>query len=99
MEGAEYFVMKDFPFAGYTIQVLTIERPKQELVDLLYEKGYRYLAANNEYGMETLWVHSSVESNFDTSIIETEKWIRGTTKYLQVGASSADKPTVIWKDT
>eukprot|EP00957_Ditylum_brightwellii_P204061 15337436-Ditylum_brightwellii.AAC.1 len=37
VEGAEYFVMKDFPFNAYKIKILTVERPKQELVDLFYE--------------------------------------------------------------
>jgi len=96
IEGAEYFVMKNFPFGQYKIEVMTVERPKQSLVDLFYEKGYQYLAANNEYGMETLWVHNSVAPQLDMSIIQKEKWITGTTKYLRVEQDSSKKPTVIY---
>lgn len=97
VEGAEYFVMKNFPFDRYMVQLLTIERPKQELIDLLYEHGYEYLAANNEYGMETLWAHKSMMAKMDVTVIEEEKWLyKETTKYLQIDGST--KPIVIWKD-
>jgi len=33
--------------------VMTVERPSQDLVDLLCSKGYLYLAGNNEDGQET----------------------------------------------
>jgi len=98
IEGAEYFVMKDFPFDQYKIEVLTIERPKQILVDLLYDKGYQYIAASNAWGMETLWVHSSAVPQLDMSIFTQVLWTKGTTKYLQVDKDSSKTPTVIWVD-
>ena len=50
VEGAEYFVIKDFPFDRYTIKTMTIERPKQELVDLFYTNGYCYYLADQPVG-------------------------------------------------
>jgi hypothetical protein len=96
VEGAEYYVMKDFPFDRYTMKVMTIERPKQELVDLLYEKGYIYMAANNEWGMETLFVHTSmlVEGRLELSAISELNWITGDTKYMKVGKGETKPPTV-----
>lgn len=97
VEGAEYFIMKNFPFDRYTVKLFTIERPKQELIDLLYNYGYEYLAANNEYGMETLWAHESIMTKMNVTVIEEEKWLYNiTTKYLQIDGSK--KPTVIWKE-
>ena len=97
VEGAEYFIMKNFPFDRYTVKLFTIERPKQELIDLLYNHGYEYLAANNEYGMETLWAHESIMTKMNITVIEEEKWLFNiTTKYLQIDGSK--KPTVIWKE-
>ena len=54
---------------------MTIERPRQELVDLLTERGYVYLAANNEEGMETAWVHSSFQEDVDTAAVQEVGWI------------------------
>ncbi|KAL7524816.1 hypothetical protein ACHAWF_001099 [Thalassiosira exigua] len=109
VEGAEYYVMEYFPFERYTINFLTIERPKQELIDLLYYHGYQYLGSNNEYGMETLWVHGSVigakTSDFHVkvqTILSKEGWnFKESTKWLefpQDDKAEVQKPRVIWKD-
>jgi len=114
VEGAEYFVMQYFPFKQYTIHFLTVERPKQELIDLLYDHGYQYLGSNNEWGMETLWVNESIvaafakKSDFDAkvqSILTKEGWnFMETTKYLKVpedrlgSGNDGVRPQVIWKD-
>jgi hypothetical protein len=95
IEGAEYFVMKDFPFTTYRFKIMTIERPSQELVNLLYSNQYVYLAANNEYGMETLWVHRDHLSELDTTAIEAVKWRTVSTRWIEVGTSPAEKPRVI----
>jgi len=107
VEGAEYFVMQYFPFQQYTIHFLTVERPKQELIDLLYDHGYQYVGSNNEYGMETLWVNESIvaafakKSDFEAkvqSILTKEEWnFMETTKYLEV-PNDGSRPRVIWKD-
>jgi hypothetical protein len=40
VEGAAYFVIKGFTWNKYEIRIMTVERPKQVLVDLLYEHNY-----------------------------------------------------------
>ena len=58
VEGAEYLVMSSFPFEEYTIRLLTIERPSQELSSLLEAHGYLMLKKLVWWG-ETLWAHKS----------------------------------------
>jgi hypothetical protein len=70
VEGAEYLVMKDFPFDQYSMKILTIERPKQELVDLLYQHGYVYLAAFNQFGDETLWALKSEVNQLNLTVVD-----------------------------
>jgi hypothetical protein len=58
IEGAEYLVMKNFPFDEYSIKVLTVERPNKELKLLLESNGYIMVKSLAWWG-ETLWVHTS----------------------------------------
>jgi hypothetical protein len=67
VEGAEYFVMQDFPFEQYTMCLLTIERPRRLLRELLESRGYRLLKIISKWG-ETLWVHESMASSLDESV-------------------------------
>lgn len=92
VEGAEYYVMKDFPFDRYTISILSIERPRQELVDLLYANKYRYLAGNNAWGEETFWAHASIQSSLNMTALSS--WVFGDTKWLVVGnkTDALDQP-------
>ena len=58
VEGAEQYIMRDFPFDKYKFLAMTIERPKGELRTLLEANGYKHL-----YDFprgDTLWAHSSV---------------------------------------
>ena len=64
VEGAESLIMKDFPFEKYTIKILTVERPKEDLQALLREKGYEFIKTIS-YFQETLWVHSSFKDELD----------------------------------
>jgi hypothetical protein len=82
VEGSEFLVMEAFPFEKYTFKVMTIERPRQQLVDLLTQKGYVYVAANNEEGMETCWVHKSVQNEVNLDAIKKTKWVVGDTKWI-----------------
>ena len=50
--------MQYFPFAEYTIKIITIERPSQELKNLLEKNGYLFLKDLAWWG-ETLWTHKS----------------------------------------
>ena len=58
VEGAEFLIMKDFPFHSYHIKIMTVERPSKELRRLLEEKGYVFLKDLSWWG-ETLWAHQS----------------------------------------
>jgi hypothetical protein len=57
VEGAELFIMKDFPFSEYKFKVLTIERPKDQLLALLQRHGYQKLL-DFKRG-DTMWAHKS----------------------------------------
>uniref|UniRef100_A0A7S4UXM7 Methyltransferase FkbM domain-containing protein n=1 Tax=Ditylum brightwellii TaxID=49249 RepID=A0A7S4UXM7_9STRA len=59
VEGAEYLVMKDFPFDEYRINLLTVERPDDQLKELFQKNGYVYLKQLVWWG-ETLWAHESL---------------------------------------
>ncbi|CAB9522047.1 Methyltransferase FkbM [Seminavis robusta] len=59
VEGAEEFIMKDFPFhQPYTFRVISIERPKSLLMKKLEDAGYKQVL-DFKRG-DTLWAHSSV---------------------------------------
>jgi hypothetical protein len=58
VEGAEYLIMKDFPFDKYFIKVMTVERPGKDLRKLLESQGYVFLKDLAWWG-ETLWAHKS----------------------------------------
>ena len=58
VEGAEYLVMNSFPFDEYTIRLVTIERPSEELITLLEAHDYIFLTKLVFWG-ETLWAHKS----------------------------------------
>jgi hypothetical protein len=58
VEGAEYLIMKDFPFDQYHIKIMTVERPSKQLRRLLEEQGYVFLKDLAWWG-ETLWAHHS----------------------------------------
>jgi len=64
VEGAETFVMQKFPWDKYKIRYMTIERPKNDLVTLLNEKGYLKLEKIASWG-ETLWVYESLVWSID----------------------------------
>lgn len=58
VEGAEEFIMKEFPFDKYQFLVMTIERPSESLQGLLDKHGYKK-AIDIKMG-DTLWVHHSI---------------------------------------
>lgn len=55
VEGGEFPALEHFNFAHYTIKVITIERPKVELHNLLSSMGY-FFVRGWEYG-ESGYVH------------------------------------------
>lgn len=56
--------MSAFPYDQYTIRVLTVERPKPRLKELLVSKGYIFLRPIANWG-EELWVHHSFLLSMD----------------------------------
>ena len=70
VEGAEGFIMENFPLSEYNVSVLTCERPKDPLKALLVKKGYKQFKDLGDFG-ETLWAHESVMDTLDLSAIET----------------------------
>jgi hypothetical protein len=61
VEGAELFILQNFPFNNYVFRIISVERPKEELHSLLKSKGYLYLRDHGGYG-DKMYVH---ESNSD----------------------------------
>lgn len=60
VEGAEWFVMKNFSFDNYRIQIITGERLNAELRSYLEANRYELLANLTLWG-ESLWVHRSAD--------------------------------------
>jgi len=74
VEGAESFVMSNFPWSLYKIRFITIERPKDDLEAMLNENGYRKLANIASWG-ETIWFHESLVSlSIDEARAIINKW-------------------------
>jgi hypothetical protein len=96
VEGSEFLVMEAFPFDKYTFMVMTIERPRQNLVDLLIQNDYVYLAANNAEGEETSWVHKSFQDAINHDAIKEVGWVTGDTKWLTL-SKDGKPPHVISK--
>ena len=58
IEGAEEWVFDTFPWNEYTILCLTVERPKEKLINSLKTNGYVYVCNHGDFG-DQLWLHSS----------------------------------------
>jgi len=59
VEGAESLIMTDFPWQDYQCRFFTIERPKDDLKQMLAEHGYEYVQDLVRWG-ETLWIHKNL---------------------------------------
>eukprot|EP00536_Pseudo-nitzschia_multiseries_P007314 jgi/Psemu1/195396/e_gw1.171.5.1 len=69
IEGAEEFIMEDFPFTEYLIRILTIERPTNTLRTYLESHGYKQILRLSFWG-ETLWIHGSFEAEMDMTHLQ-----------------------------
>jgi hypothetical protein len=56
VEGAETIVMDKFPWNDYKFRFITIERPKDDLKQMLAANGYQHVTDITPWG-ETLWFH------------------------------------------
>lgn len=66
VEGAESLVMRNFPFHEYSFSFATIERPKEDLKQILAQNNYTFVAKLSSWG-ETLWMHRSFPLSVDTA--------------------------------
>ena len=71
VEGAELLVMQNFPFGSYRIKIMTVERPKNDLKQLLEAHGFQMMAEISEFG-ETLWIHKNFLSSLDLGVLAPE---------------------------
>ena len=69
VEGAEEFIMKDFPMRDYKVSLMTVERPKEPLRALLEQNGYKYIKRLSSWG-ESLWAHESIMDSLDLSDLD-----------------------------
>ena len=69
IEGAEFFVLETFPFHRYKFHLMTVERPKPNLVQLLTKHGYQQLCKISTFG-ETLWAHEESKPLLDLSVLD-----------------------------
>ena len=69
VEGAEEFIMTDFPFKDYRIRIMTVERPKEKLRKLLESHGYVDILRLSRWG-ESLWIHECFKEIMDMTQLE-----------------------------
>lgn len=69
VEGAEEYIMKNFPFDKYRISIMTTERPSDQLRELFNLKGFRKLVRMTRWG-EIMWAHESVWNSLDMSVLD-----------------------------
>lgn len=69
VEGAEEFIMKNFPFDRYHISIMTTERPSNSLQELFTQKGFQKLVRLTRWG-EIMWAHESILDSLDMTILD-----------------------------
>lgn len=69
VEGAEEFIMKNFPLNDYTISMMTVERPRDSLRSLFDKNGFKFVKRLSSWG-ETVWAHESIMDTLDLSRLE-----------------------------
>jgi hypothetical protein len=69
VEGAEAYIMKNFPLSSYRIKIMTVERPDNELLLHLLANGFKLMGDISHFG-ETLWIHNDFVSGLDLSILD-----------------------------
>ena len=57
VEGSETRILRDFPFEEYTFLAMAIERPTEELNQILFANGYVFVKNQT---MDTFYVHESI---------------------------------------
>jgi len=69
VEGAESFIMMNFPLDRYKIKVITAERLKGPIRAYLKQHGYEFIQRLTRWG-DSLWVHESIKSSLDMTALD-----------------------------
>jgi Methyltransferase FkbM domain len=69
VEGAETFIMQNFPLDLYRIKIITAERLRGPIRQFLKDHGYEFITRITKWG-ESLWVHSSYRDELDWSVLD-----------------------------
>ena len=69
VEGAETYIMKNFPLSSYQIKIMTVERPDKELQQHLEANGFKLMGDISHFG-ETLWIHNDFIGGLDLSMLD-----------------------------
>jgi hypothetical protein len=69
VEGAESLIMKHFPFHEYSFDVMTVERPNDELKGIFARHGYE-LVGTISFFDETLWVRTAAKNSLNMASIK-----------------------------
>ena len=69
VEGAENFIMMNFPFDEYRVKVITAERLKGPIRGYLKSQGYEFVQKLTRWG-ESLWVATWAKSELDLQAVE-----------------------------
>ncbi len=69
VEGAESFIMTQFPLHRYRITLITAERLKGDVRDYLKSEGYEFVKDLTRWG-EALWVRTEAKNELDWSVLD-----------------------------
>jgi hypothetical protein len=69
VEGAEPFILLNFPIQQYRIKIITGERLRGEIRVFLKKHGYAFVRRLSGWG-ESLWVHESIWEELDWSVLD-----------------------------
>lgn len=67
VEGAETRILRNFPFDEYRFLSLTIERPKEEIQELLLKHGY--ILIKRIPGMDDFYIHKSIQNQYSHNVV------------------------------
>lgn len=68
VEGSEDRILNNFPFDEYTFSTMTVERPKQQLRDVLARRGYKNVREIPNH--DVFYVHESFLPVFEKNVFE-----------------------------
>jgi len=57
--------MSSFPFSQYRFNIITLERPSENLQETLRSHGYQFERLLKKNSHDTLWIHKSMQGKLD----------------------------------